>query len=716
MPTGLFLLLGLLPPQEPPSAVLERLPPGVPRPVVDGVLDDAAWDHAGLLGELRQVEPIAGAAASQRTRVRMLHDDRGLFFAIECFDDDMPGLRATQMQRDANLDPDDRVEFLLDTFRDRRNAYWFQIGAGGSKGDALISKNGSSFNKDFDAIWYGRVRRTSEGWQAEIEIPSASLNFDPEATVWGFNLVRHLREENERARWSAPDPRFGFFEVAQAGNLTGIGPLRQGLGLDVVPFGTADWTRDRTLDDTDLELDAGVDVFYRPTPNSKLSVSLNTDFAETEVDQRRINLTRFPLFFPEKRDFFLEDSGAFFFGPSSGGPGGGGGDVIPFFSRRIGLDEEGSEVPILVASKLTGTGEGYSYGVLDVQTDDEGDLDGQNLAVARLSKNLFEQSDAGLIATAGDPLDAGRNATYGVDLNLRTDAFLGDRNLRFSSYVLQTDSDDTNGQDLAYHASVRYPNDELDLSAEYTVVERNFDPALGFVRREDMKMYSARFEYEPRLNGWIRQLRFMIRPEVITDAGNDTETVEVFVRPLGIEWDSGDEFRLNYEHQREVLDEDFEIQDGVIIPEDAYTFDRYGGSFETSQGREVAVEASAWLGTFFDGRRNDVELEVDWRPSRFGNFGLDLERNRVDLPGGDFTVHTGRVRANFVFTPEVSWSNFLQYDTVSDELGLNSRMRWILTPGREVNLVVNQGWDWNPPDFASLTTQAVVKVSYTVRL
>ncbi|MEM7306945.1 MAG: DUF5916 domain-containing protein [Planctomycetota bacterium] len=715
---GLLLTAALLQSDDPavpladtPSVPLARLPDSVERPVIDGVIDDAAWEHATVLGDLVQVVPVAGAEPSERTEVRLVHDADSVFIALRCFDSDPAGIRATQMLRDANLDPDDRVELYFDTFLDRRNAYWFQVGPAGSLGDALITKNGSSFNKDFDAIWYARARVTSEGWEAEIDIPAASINFDPEARSWGFNLRRFIRRRNEVARWSRPSPAYRFFEIIHGGTLTGIGKLDQGLGLNVVPFGVANWTNDRTSDESDSEFDAGVDAFYRVTPNSKLSVSLNTDFAETEVDARIVNLTRFPVFFPEQRDFFLEDSGAFFFGRSSRG----GGDVIPFFSRRVGLDDEGGEVPILGAVKWTGSNESYTYGLLDVQTDDVDGLDGQNLAVGRFSKNFFEQSDVGIIGTAGDPVDEGRNSTVGVDLNLRTNRFRGDENLRLSSYILQADSDDVSDQNLAYFASLAYPQDEVDLSLAYTAVERNFDPALGFVRRDDMKKYEGDFRYRPRLYSAIRRLDFTLRTDLITDSANKTETVDITMRPLGIEWESGDEFRLDVLHRREVLGEDFDIQDDVVIPEGAYTYDRVGTVFETADRRPLTVEVSFFTGGFFDGDRDDFGLDFEWRPSAHLLLGGEYELNDVSLPDGNFRVQTSRLRANFLFTPELSWSNFLQYDTVSEELGLNSRLRWILEPGRELNLVVNQGWDYDPPSFSSLSTQAVVKLTYTLR-
>jgi len=705
----LFLVAAASQDVAPPSVSFARLPEGVARPVVDGVLDDEAWAHATVLDRFFQVEPDTGAPISERTEVLLLHDADAVFVALRCFDSDPAGIVGTQMLRDADLDPDDRVELYFDTFLDRRNAFWFQIGPGGSKGDALITKNGSGFNKDFDTIWFGRARETADGWQAEIEIPAASINFDPKRSSWGFNLRRHIRRKNEVGRWASWQRRHSFFSIAQAGTLTDVGPMHQGIGLDVTPFGVADWSTDRVARDTDFDSDVGLDAIYRITPSNKLTLSVNTDFAETEVDERIVNLTRFPVFFPEKRDFFLEDSSAFFFGSSSSGNG-----VIPFFSRRIGLDADGQEVPIDVALKLTGSTEAATWGVMDVQTGETGSVDAQNLLVGRYSHNFEDESDAGVIVTAGDPTGGERDATYGADLNLRTDGFLGDRNLRLSAYALET-TGEASDDNRAYHLGLDYPNDTVNVTADYTVVERDFDPALGFVQRRDVKKYETRWQLRRRPGNDVRWYEFVFSPKLFTDTGNDTRSVEVLVRPFGVLWQSGESLSLDVLHLREVLTDDFEIQDGVVIPAGAYTFERAGAVFETSTRRPISGEASLFAGEFFDGDRTDAELGLEWRVNRHAILGAEFEVNDVDLPAGDFVVRAARGRVNLHFTPRVSWTNYAQYDSVSDDLGLNSRLRWILFPGRELNLVVNQSWLWDDATFRSQTSEITAKVSLSFR-
>lgn len=689
---------------------IDPLPEDVARPAIDGRLDDAAWEFATLIGPLHQVTPVAGAAPSERTEARLTFDSKYVYLSLKCFDREPELIRATLSQRDANLNPDDRVEWLFDTFYDRRNAFWFQIGAGGSIGDSLISRNGTRFDKRWDTLWDGQARVTDEGWQAEVRIPAQSINFDPEQPRWGFNLRRHIRRRNEEARWTAYENRLRFFQVSQSGTIEGIRGLRQGLGLDLRPFVVGDWT---SFDDTtDTEFDGGLDVFYRISPATKLSMTFNTDFAEVEVDDRQVNLTRFPLFFPERRDFFLEDSGSFLFGP--GGGRGSPSVAEPFFSRRIGLDANGQEVPIDVALKLTSRTETSNLGVLGARTGSSTDTEGQELFVGRYSRNIGAESDVGVVWTHGDPRGEGRDDTFGVDLNLRSTRFRGDSNLRFSAFALRSDANGEEGQD-AWYVGLGYPNDEVQWNITAAGVDENFDPSLGFVRRTGIRTYAGNFSYRPRLYSSIRRLGFSITPEVVLDTGNDLASSEVSVQPLSIEWESGEELRFEVEHAREVLLEPFEISDGIEIDSGGYTFTRYSVRAESAEKRSISGFARYELGDFFDGERADLSLGVNWRPSAIGSFEAEYVRNDVDLPAGDFRVHIARVRAQLQFGPELSWSNFVQWDNRSENLGLNSRLWWIPKPGTEYFLVVNQGWNWDTSSFTPETTQVTFKVGTTIR-
>ncbi|MBL8843559.1 MAG: carbohydrate binding family 9 domain-containing protein [Planctomycetes bacterium] len=700
-------------PRPTPSAPLWRRPDAVARPAIDGALDEPLWAQATRLDDLRQLEPDVGAPGSEATEILLAYDATTLYVGIRCHDREPHLIRATQSKRDAVLDPDDRVEFWFDPYHDRRNAYWFQIGPAGGRGDALITRNGSDFNKQWDAIWHGHSRVTETGWEAECEIPLQSISFDPATDRFGFNVVRRLRRRNESIVWASPDPRRSFFAMSNGGTLTGIHDLEQSLGLDVVPFAVARHSRQRAAERSFTTGDVGFDLFWRLTPNVKLAASVNTDFAETEVDERRVNLTRFPLFFPEKRDFFLEEAGNFTFGANS--RFGGSPEVLPFFSRRIGIDGAGAPVPLDAALKLTGRTDSFSFGLLDVQAGDRHELDAQNLFAGRFSKNLFAESDAGVIVTQGDPLGEGRAGTYGADFNFRREDFLGDQSLRFSSWLLATEQVGEGGEGLAGHAALALPNDEYDLGANVTVLEEEFAPKLGFVRRTDVKRYEGRLFWQPRGGGLVRQWTFGARPLLYTDLGNRTETSQLDFTLLGAEFQEGDSAQLTASSSYEHLDAPFEIVDGVVIPADGHRFARLGGKLESSEGRPLQLELGGSSGGFWDGRSYDLNASVAVRPNRWWNAALDWERTDANLAGGSFVARVTRLRVAVQFTQDVVWSNFVQHDNLSDTVSVNSRLWWIVAPGREAFLVVNHGWSREPGSLLPLDTEVAVKLGWTLR-
>lgn len=683
-------------------------------PALDGRLDEEFWRAAVPIGPLRQMIPRVDADPSEDTEIRLVHDGRALYFGIRCFDRDPGAIVATLRQRDADLDPDDRIEILLDTFRDRRNAYFFQIGAAGSIGDALVSKNGGGFKKAWDGIFDGAARIDELGWSAEIEIPFATVAFDPDDPTWGFNVNRCIKRREEFARWSGLEQDASFFHVARAGDLGGFGGARQGIGLDLVPFfvGRLD---DERGDAASLSGQPGLDATWRITPGLQAAVTVNTDFAETEVDDRQVNLTRFPLFLPEKRDFFLQDSGIFDFADLEADT------LLPFFSRRIGLDGAGGEVPILAGAKLTGRAGDWNVGLLDVQTDSTDALEGENLGVARVAYNVGEQSTVGVIGTAGDPRGETDASTYGADVNLGTDEFLDGKNLRSSTWILRTDAATSGeeGGELAYGTSLSYPNDLFSFGLSFAEIQDGFDPALGFVPRTGIRTYAADVALEPRhepnLWGLVRRTEHSVFVSATTDLDDRLETGNVSVSPANLVFDSGDEVRLQVRGVRDRLDAPFEIQDGIEIEPGEYDFARVRLEVEGSNKRELSGLVALEGGTFYDGTRGDLVLGASWRPNALLNASLEYERNDVDLDAGAFDVHVGRARADLAFSPRVLWSSFVQFDNQSDTLGVNSRLRWTFGPGRDLYVVVNPLLERDDGDVLVRETAAAFKIAYTLR-
>jgi hypothetical protein len=422
---------------------------------VDGVLSEAVWQEHPGIGAFTQQDPKPGAPPSEPTEIRLAYSDSALFIAIRCHDSRPEQVRATQMQRDGSLLFDDYVQVLLDTYHDQRNAYYFATNAAGVMVEGTISENNAP-NLNWDGIWYVRTNRDSTGWTVEMEIPFKTIAFNPASTTWGFNASRRIARAREESRWTSSNLDSEFFLVARAGEIEGLERLSQGIGLDVRPYALGGFSRDLTRPGPKNEFarDAGADIFYRITSNLVSSTSLNTDFAETEVDTRQINLTRFPLLFPEHRQFFLEDSGIFEFAASPGTK-----DFTPFHSRRIGLVGD-EEVPILFGQKVTGKIGRFDLGIMDVQTRSSEVAPARNFFVGRTKANFWSQSYVGALVTAGEPTGKVDNSQIGADLKIATANLFGRRkNFRSLFYVSKTNTTGKKGHDTFNGGEIVYPND-----------------------------------------------------------------------------------------------------------------------------------------------------------------------------------------------------------------------------------------------------------------
>ena len=676
-------------------------------PQIDGVLDEPLWADAALIDDLTQVEPIEGAAPSQRTEVRILYDSDFIYFGIRCFDTEPDKIIAKELQRDADLEPDDRILIVLDPYFDHRNGYFFVVNPLGVRRESLIENN-SSVRDDWDGIWYAKSQIDEQGWTTEIAIPFKTISFNQATTEWGFNIQRTIRRTNEQIRWSAPVQNKSAMSVADAGVLEEIRDIDKGIGLDFKPYVKSTLRTDDVRGDG-LDLDAGFDVFYKLTPSMTLALTFNTDFAETEVDERRVNLTRFPLFFPEKRDFFLQDSGIFAFGGIRSNP-------LPFQSRRIGLDSAGQQVDLIGGVKLTGRTGPLNLGVFTVLADETDDVDQNLLTVGRASLNVLDESTVGLITTIGDPASNDDNTVVGGDLNFRNSHVFGDKIVQGSAFFLHSSSPGGDGDDQAWGARISYPNDRIRATIGFTEIGDRYDAALGFVPRRGIREYFGRFRYRWRPeNSWIRTIDVGFNPMLITDLNDQTESSEFELDLITIENHAGDEFNIEYQINREVLTRPFEISPGVVIPVGDHRFDRIDVGGSTSKSRALSFGAAIQAGEFFDGDRLDTAVEVEWRPSPNLLLGFSWEQNDIDLPAGEFQVQVAQARVNFLFTPDIAWTNFIQWDNVSDSLGINSRLRWIIEPGNEIFFVVNQTFDTFDDRFDGTSTEVTTKIGWTFR-
>ena len=685
---------------------------------LDGVLNEPEWTEAPSIGEILQREPNPGGQASERTEVKLLFDERNIYVGVMSYDSEPKRIIATQMARDSDLAPDDKVEILFDPFHDHRNGFYFATNPNGVLVDALIIENGQTMNLQWDTIWNVRTAKSEQGWSAEFAIPFKTLSFKAGQTTWGFNFSRTVKRKFEEDRWASPRLDVTFQQVSLAGQIEGLEDVGQGLGIDIRPFVSGDAIHYGDTGSNALLGKPGGDIFYSLTPSLKLSTTFNTDFGETEVDDRQINLTRFQLFFPEKRAFFLENTGIFDFGITNDYfP-----ELIPFFSRNIGLSGD-RQIPITAGTKLTGKAGRFDIGLMDVQTRASGEVDARNFLVTRVKRNLFSQSYIGGIFTNGNPSSDAASQTYGADLNLATSNFLGSgRNFQVTTYFLKSANEGITGKDLAYGLGISYPNDLWNVVFTLGNVEENFNPSLGFVLRPNTRRLRFDTVFSPRPKHFlnIRQMyhEFKFSRYVRLDYGQ-TESWQLLTAPVHYRFNSGDRLELDYAPEFERLFESFEIAPGVVLPTGSYRFDRYRVEFETASKRKWVAFVTWWLGSYYSGHADQISTTFSYKFAPHFQASLGSNQTFARLKEGNFVARIFSLRADYSFTPLLTLYNLVQFDNGSRNLGWQSRLRWILSPGNDIFLVFNQGWvqdELNDLRFRMTDRKLSFKIQYTFRL
>ena len=710
---------------------------------LDGRLDDDAWQRAIPITDFTTQEPIEGGTPSERTEIRVVYDDDAIYIGAMLYDDPN-GILAFQKRRDGFLSADDRFMWIIDTFQDGRTGYFFETTATGVMSDALISGGGGGrgggggqSGRAWDGIWRVQTSILADGWSIEIQIPFRTLNFDETSDTWGINFQRTIRRKNEEILWRGYRRNQSLRQPVHAGRLTGLVGISQGIGIEAVPYAVTNWKNvPSEADPTTYPSDIGLDVNYNVTPSLRAGVSVNTDFAEAEVDQRRLNLTRFPLRFPEQRDFFLEGSGVYNFAPSNG--------AEPYFSRRIGL-LEGEQIPINYAARLGGQVGRYELGFFQVNTAelesadvDGGTFAGENFTVARVKRGIFEQSTIGAIytrrSTGADPENPTTLApedrhTVGADLYYTTARLFGDKNFTFQAFAAWNSNPDPDVERSTSDLSARgirvnYPNDVWSGHVSYREFGDDYDPAVGFVTRNGFRRVEPRIGWRPRPDiDWIRRFDFSVQFRHLEgiDTGIDEEQQWQF-KILGIDLESQDNFDLNLERQFEYLDEEFEISDGIFIEEGEYTNWELSVMARTANRRVVSANIEVRRGGFWSGDRTQFEVGLELRPSPGVLLAADVETNNVTLPQGSFDANLFRIEGEWNITPLANITGNIQYDDVSEVIGLFMRTRWIITPGNEVFLVFTQNWQNlgnglfdEDGEFMTLSRGASVKANYTYR-
>lgn len=703
---------------------------------IDGRLNDSVWERAAVVSDFHQMAPFEYSSPSQKTEVRIFYTEDALYIGARMFEEDPSLITANVLLQGQGLPNDDSFNLMLDPYLDRRSGFIFEINANGVRVEGIY-QNVSGVDRNWSGIWQAESSIDDQGWVTEIRIPFQSLSFDPGNTEWGINFRRTIRRNAEEIAWVS---RNRLLNPSIAGTASGLEGLQQGLGLDVVPYLVM--RKERVFGPGGYEdevLEPQIDLFYKITPQLNAALTINTDFSATEVDTRQVNLTRFNLFFPEQRDFFIRDADIFQFGRIGVGANFNeeGNDALPrsalqngrpFFSRRIGLSPGGQPVDINVGAKLSGRVGDWDVGTLVVNQDEDevSGIDAQTVFVGRAALNVLNESLLGVIATSGDPRSNVDNNLVGADFRYRNSRLPGNKVVEGEVWYQQTDTDGISGDDASWGFGISSPNTAGWRGGyRYKRIEDNFNPALGFVNQTGIEDHSADIGFRHFLptGNYVRS----VYAGADTYRNSDLSTGQVISEVKDIRANAnnnvGDTVSVAVIRTREVLDRNFTIyrsstgSGNIVIPPGDYAFTQGSARLSFAGRRRISGNIRMTWGDYFGGTNFQRSVGVNWQPSNRYNLGMDVAENEIQLPEGNFTVRQISFDSLINFTPEISWSNRIQYDNVSEGIGINSRMRWIPEAGREAFLVLNWGMlDLDKDnEFNSINGDFSLKYNYTFR-
>jgi hypothetical protein len=713
-----------------------EIPQLADRPSIDGMLDEAVWSQAALIEDLHQVFPREYASPTQPTQVRVFYTEDALYVGARMVESDARLITDRVLRQGQSLDSDDVFAVILDPYLDRRNGYRFEVNPNGVRWEGLF-QNIIEVEGNWDGIWEARAEKDDGGWTAEIRIPFQSLSFNPDSSSWGINFNRIRRGSNENIAWTSNNREIN---PSTAGTITGLSGLRQGLGLDIVPSVTL--RRSRTYGPTGFTEDNAepqLDLFYKITPQLNASLTLNTDFSATEVDDRQVNLTRFNLFFPEKRDFFLRDVDIFEFGQiGSGGfnnMSGTGSAAIsaparqnarPFFSRKIGLAPNGQTIDLDGGVKLSGRVGDWNLGSLAIRQDQTATFDAQDIFVGRTVRNIGSRTQVGAIFTDGNPQGDTDNTLVGTDIRYRNTAFHGNT-IELSAYYEETDTEGAPDNDNAsYGFNFFLPNAQRWQGLyQYKRVEENFFPAVGYVNVNDIEDHHLNVGYRHFLepDDFFRSVALIFegyRANNLDDGSLNNENLGLRLTSFT---NTNDSYWTRYVFYKELLPDPFTIYrspDGsrtIVIPAGEYSWTDAFVGMSWGGHRRVSGGLQFWSGEYYDGTHFQQNGNLTWRPNEHFGFTVSATSNRIELPGGNFTLRLYGSTIQYAFSSRLSWSNLIQYDNISENLGFNSRLHWIPRAGQQAFVVLN--WGAIDPDkdnhFDATFADLSLKFNYTFR-
>jgi len=693
-------------------------------PVIDGILDDEVWALAEPITEFHQIRPGDRTPTSEPTEVRVLYTSDAIYIAAKMDDSDPELIATPTLRHGQGLGPDDRLIVILDPFNTRRTGYRFETNLNGVRHDALYTQI-NSFDANWSTIWEVQTSTYENGWIAEIEIPFMSLPMDPATEEWGFNFGRGIRRRNEEMAWVSFNRQFN---PSIAGTLTNMRDMNQGLGFEIVPSLALVDSKNFPAGTTDDQTNPSLDVFYRLTPSLNAALTVNTDFSAVEVDNRQVNLDRFNLFFPERRAFFNNDSDLFQFGNignvgNEASNGGSEQNARPYFSRKIGLGPGGTPVDIEYGGRISGRVGRWNIGTLAIEQDGFGDVDPTTLFISRISANVLAESNVGFIITDGDPTSNLDNSVYGVDFRYLNTRLPSGVALEGDAWFMQSDTTGLEGNDASFGFGLRSPNNQgWRGGINYKEVQDNFNPAMGFVNNSGIRDIQADVGYthffEP--GSFLQQVQFSFDAQRVNFIDGGAQTEKLRFTLFEASTNTRDSARLRVGTNREVVLNPFVIYSEpgrqVVVEAGDHRFNRGGFRMQSGNQRPVSFFLGGGTGGFYNGDRDNITGRLRWQNRKFIVEG-GYEWNNISLPGGDFITRLITLNSEYAFNSTLYWVTLVQYDNVSEIIGVNTRLQWIPKAGQEGFIVLNYNMEDRDKDndFSSLSRDLSLKFTYTFR-
>ena len=655
---------------------------------LDGQLNEPCWLNASAIENFTQREQNEGAPATEKTRIAVVYNTHEIYFGIWCFDKEPDKISAQQMARDFSWGSDDNIELMISTFNDNRNGYLFVVNPNGAKADIWVGDEGNDFNIDWNGVWDAAVDRNEQGWFAEIVIPFSTLKFKKDsAQVWGINFERNIRRKKEQLMWQGWSRLYDVEKISQGGKLVGINNIKQGTKIELKPYmlGGFEFSEEKPKNTGKIGGELNFDI----TSTLKMNFSANTDFAQVESDREQINLTRFSLYYPEKRQFFLEGKNYFDLNVDQ---------VRLFYSRRIGIDQH-TEVPIIGGMRLFGKLNKTNIGIMSIQTNAKDSIPTTNYSVIKLKQDVFKQSSFGMIVTQKYSKNQ-YNRVYGTSFIYSTSELFKEKNLiaggsiAVSETKIFGETENLNKNNISYDVFVCYPNDVIEYVLGFMTVEKGFNPEMGYTNRKNYQMFYTELEFAPRFKNLPFFRNLIFKPidlnYYINDETKETESIFYEWRPFGFVSKSGESLEFNIQHIFDKPSEDFELIDDVIIPAGSYWDNRFEIEISSFQGRKIVAEATINVGEFYIGHRQEYELYMRFNFNNHLNIGLDWERNYIQLPQKSLTTDEFGGRIDYAFNPKLHTNLFAQWNNEDKNILLNYRINWIPKIGSYFYFVVNQ--------------------------